>query len=142
MKNLLVLVLVLAVAVGVLGYWRGWFTVTTDGKVDVQVNPAKFTQDREAFSKTFRAKAKATKDEVAGLWTKTERLTGEDKAHAQKELGELNKRHERLEQQLKELEDAGQDRFESIKQDLSKALAEVQKKIEDLTKKLEKGKDQ
>ena len=56
-------------------------------------------------------------------------------------LAELEKKHDRLEQQIKELEDAGQDRFESIKQDLSKTLEEVEKKIEELTKKLEKGKD-
>jgi hypothetical protein len=35
------------------------------------------------------------------------------------------KKHEGLEKKHKELEDAGQDRFESIKQDLSKTLEEV-----------------
>ena len=141
MKKLLVVVLVLVVAVGALGYWRGWFSVTKEGKVDVQVDPAKFKQDKEAFSKTVGEKAKAMKDQVASLWKKSEGLTGDDKAHAEKELGELEKKHDRLEQQIKELEDAGQDRFESIKQDLSKTLEEVEKKIEELTKKLEKGKD-
>jgi hypothetical protein len=60
---------------------------------------------------------------------------------AEKELAELEKKHERLEQQLKELEDTGQDKFESIKQDLSKDLEEVDKKIEELTTKRAKGKD-
>jgi chromosome segregation ATPase len=141
MKKLLVLVLVLVVAVGALGYWRGWFSLTKEGKVDVQVDPAKFKQDKEAFSKTVGEKAKAMKDQVASLWKKSEGLKGDDKAHAQKELGELQKKHDRLEQQIKELEDAGPDRFESIKQDLSKTLEEVDKKIEELRKKLEKGKD-
>jgi predicted nucleic acid-binding Zn-ribbon protein len=59
----------------------------------------------------------------------------------QEELGELKKKHDRLEQQIKELDDAGQSRFESIRQDLSKTLEEVEKKIEELTKKLENGKD-
>ena len=53
----------------------------------------------------------------------------------------MGKKHDRLEQQFKEIEDAGQGRFESIKQDLSKSLEEVEKKIEELTKKLEKGKE-
>jgi hypothetical protein len=35
-------------------------------------------------------------------------------AHAQKELGELKNKHDRLEQQIKELEDAGQDRFDLL----------------------------
>jgi predicted transcriptional regulator len=141
MKKLLVVVLVLVVAVGALGYWRGWFTVTKDGKVDVQVDPAKFKQDREAFSKTVGEKTKSMKDQVASLWKKTEGLTGDDKTQAQKELDELIKKHDRLEQQLKELEVAGHDRFESIKQDLSKTLEEVEKKTEELAKRLAKGKD-
>ena len=112
MKKLLIVVLVLVVAIGVLGYWRGWFSVIKEGKVDVQVDPAKFKQDKEAFSKTVGEKAKAMKDQVAGLWKKSEGLTGDDKAHAQKELGELKDRHNRLEQQIKEL--AAQGRTGSI----------------------------
>jgi TolA-binding protein len=140
MKKFLVFVLVLAVAVGAVGYWRGWFSVTKDGKVDVQSDSAKFKKDKDAFSKSAGEKAKALKDQVANLWNKSEGLTGDEKAQAQKELGELKTKHDRLEQQIKELEDSGQDRFESIKQDLSKNLDEVEKKIEELTKKLEKGK--
>ena len=141
MKKFLVLVLVLVVALGVLGYWRGWFSMSREGKVDVQVDPAKFRQDKEAFSKTVGEKATAMKEQVASLWTKSEALTGDEKAHAQKELAELKKKHDRLEQQLKELEDAGQARFESLKQDLSKSLEEVEKQTQEWMKKLEKGKD-
>jgi len=141
MKKLLIVVLVLLMGVAALGYWRGWFSVTKEGKVDVQVDSAKFKQDKEAFSKTAGEKAKTMKDQVANLWKKSEGLTGDDKAHAEKELAELEKKHERLEQQLKELEGAGQDKFESIKQDLSKSLDDVEKKIGELTKKLDKGKD-
>ena len=141
MKKFLIVVLVLAVALGAVGYWRGWFGVTRDGKVEVQSDPAKFKQDKAAFSKSVGEKARAMKDQVAGLWTKSEGLTGDDKARAQKELGELKEKHERLEQQIKELDEAGEDRFESIKQDLTKSLAEVEQKIEELTKKLGAAKD-
>jgi uncharacterized protein YukE len=140
MMRFLVVVLVLVVAVGAVGYWRGWFNMTNDGKVEVKLDSAKFKKDKEDFSKTAGEKAKALKDQVAGLWTKSEGLTGDDKTHAQAELGELKKKHDRLEQQLKELEGAGQDRFTSIKQDLSKSLEEVETKIEALTKKLDSGK--
>src|SRR5476649_930400 len=133
MKNLLVVVLVLLVGVAALGYWRGWFSVTKEGKVDVQVDPVKFKQDKEAFSKTVGEKAKALKDKVASLWKQSEGLTGDDKAHAEKELAELEKKHERLEKQLKDLAEAGADKFEGIKQDLSKSLEEVEQKIEELT---------
>lgn len=142
MKKVLVFVVVLLVAVGALGYWRGWFSVTKEGKVDVQVDPVKFKQDKAAFGKTVGEKAKAMKEQVATLWKKSAGLTGDDKAHVEKELADLEKKHERLEKQLKELEDTtGPDKFEGIKQDLSKSLEEVEKKIEELTKKLEKGKD-
>jgi predicted metal-dependent phosphoesterase TrpH len=135
-KNLLIFVVVLAVAIGGLGYWRGWFSVSQEDKV--QVDPAKFKQDKEAFSKTAGEKAKAMKDQVASLWQKSEGLTDAEKASAQTELRELQKKHDRLEQQIKELDEAGQDRFESIKQDLSKNLKEVEEKIKESTKKLEK----
>jgi chromosome segregation ATPase len=141
MRNLLIFVVVLAIAVGALGYWRGWFSVTNDGKVDVQVNPSKFKQDKDDFSKTIGEKAKEAKAKLANLWKKTEGLKGDDKAQAEKELSDLEKKHDRLEKQIKDLEDSGQDKFESIKQDLSKSLDEVEKKIEELSKKLEKGKD-
>ena len=140
MRNLLIVVLVLLVGVAALGYWRGWFSVTRDGKVDVQVDSAKFKQDKEAFSKTVGEKAKALKAKVASLWKKSDGLTGDDRANAEKELAELDKKHERLEKQLRELEESGEDKFKGIKQDLSKDLADVEKKIEELTSKLEKAK--
>jgi predicted negative regulator of RcsB-dependent stress response len=141
MKKLLVFVLVLVVAVVAVGYWRGWFSFSKDGKVNVQGDSAKFEQDKEAFSKAAGEKAKSLKDQFASLRNKSEGLTGDDKAQTQKELAELEKKHERLEKQLKELDDAGQDKFESIKQDLTKSIEEVEKKIEELSKKLEKGKE-
>jgi chromosome segregation ATPase len=140
MKRLLVIVLVLVVAGGALGYWRGWFSVTNDGN-GVQTDAAKLKDDQAAFIKTVGEKAKALKDQVAGLRKKSERLTDADKTQVQMELGELTKKHDRLEQQIKDLEDAGSGRFVSIKEDLSKTLADVEKKIEELTKKLEKSKD-
>jgi predicted nucleic acid-binding Zn-ribbon protein len=141
MKKLLVVVLVLLVGIAALGYWRGWFSVTSRGDTDVQVDQAKFKRDKDTFSTTVGEKTRALKSRITSLWTKTEGLTGDEKTRAKKELGELEKKHERLERQLKELEDAGTDKFESIKQDLSRALEDVEKEIEALTQKLAKGKD-
>ena len=132
MRNILIFVLVLAMAAGAVGYWRGWFTVTKDGKVDVQGNPTKFQQDREAFSKSVTAKATALKQRVHSLWEKSDKLSDADK----KELADLKTKHDRLEQQIKELDDAGEDKFDSIKQDLSKTLEDVEKRIEELAKKV------
>jgi TolA-binding protein len=140
MKKLLILVFLLLVAAAALGYWQGWFSVTNEGKVAVAVDSEKFKEDKAAFSKTVGEQAKAMKENVAGLWKKSEGLTGDDKVQAQKELGELEKKRDRLEKQIKDLEDAGEDKFASIQQDLSKTLAEVEKKMEELTKKLDQRK--
>lgn len=142
MMRLMAFVLVLLVAVGALGYWRGWFSLTTKGKVDVQVDAGKFDQDKVDFSKAVGEKATTMKDQLAGLWEKSEGLTGDEKTRAQEELAELEKKHERLEQQIKELQNASQDKFKSIKLDLSKNLEEVEKKIKELTEKLDKGTDE
>jgi len=141
MKNLLVIVLVLLVGIAALGYWRGWFGVTKEGQVGVQVDAAKFKQDKDAFSKTVGEKAKAMKHQVASLLEKSKLLKGDAKAHAETELAELNKKHDRLEKQINEFESAGQGQFETLKQDLSRALEEVEKRIAVLTSKMEKGHD-
>src|SRR5260370_37680017 len=88
MKKLLVVVLVLVVGVGALGYWQGWFSVTKGGKVDVQVDSAKFKQEKAAFSKKVGEQSKSLKDKVAGLLEKTEGLKGDDEAHAEKGLAD------------------------------------------------------
>jgi len=136
----LLFVVVLVVAIGAIGYWREWFTVTRDDKVDVQVDSAKFQQDKEAFRNKVREEAKVVKDKVRNLWKQSDELKGDEKANTEKELAELDKKHDRLEKQIKELDDAGQDKFESIKEDLLKSLEDVQKKFDELTKKLAKGK--
>jgi hypothetical protein len=139
MKNLLFMALVLAVVIGAVGYWRGWFNVTDHGKVEVQVDKSNFNQDKKAFSKSVGEKASAIKAQVERLWDKSNALTGDEKAQTQKELTELKTKHDRLVQQIKELDDAGEDKFESIKKDLSRALEDVEKKSDELTKKLEKA---
>ena len=141
MKNILVAILVLLVAVGAVGYWREWYSVTNEGQIEVQVDSEKVQEDKEAFSKAVGEKTQAMKDQVARLWEESEGLTGDDKVHAQTEIGELKKKQDRLERQIEELEDASKDKFESIKQDLSKALEEVEKEIEELKEKMGRGKD-
>lgn len=140
MKNFLIFVFVLAVAVGALGYWRGWFSVSKeDGKMSVQVHSEKFKQDSAAFSKSVSEKAKVMKGQLANLWEKAKGLTGDNKAQVEKELAELEKKQNRLEKQLQELNEAGEDKFETLKQDLSKSLEETEQKITELEKKLGKS---
>lgn len=133
MKKLLIPVIVLILIVGGIGLWRGWFTVQTD--------PAKFKQDREALSKTFSEKAKAMKTRISTLMKKSESLQGEEKKLIEKELAELQKKHDLIEQQIKEIADSGMDTFGTLERELTQNHDEVEKLIEQITQKLEKGKD-
>ena len=66
MKSVLIGIVVLLVAIVALGYFQGWFGVKKeDGKVKVVTDPAKFKQDRAAFSKLIAEKARAGKNKVA-----------------------------------------------------------------------------
>ncbi len=137
MRNLIVFILVLAVIVGIVGYYQGWFTVNeTDGKTNLQFDKAKFRADRDAFEKTASEKMRVFGDNIANLFKKSEKLKGDEKEGVQAELRELKKTHDRLEKQIQDLGNAAEPKFESIKHDLSSRLEEVDKKIEELTKKL------
>ncbi|MBM4069020.1 MAG: hypothetical protein FJ271_08765 [Planctomycetes bacterium] len=135
MNRLLVFVVIVAIGVGILGYSRGWFDVTKEG--NVAVDREKFEQDKLAFKKMVGERAKALKESVANLWKKT-KLSGADKESAQKELDELHRKHDKLEAQLRELREAGEQRFESLKKDLESELADVEKRSAELMKKLDK----
>src|SRR5579863_8173674 len=137
MKNLAVIILVLLVAIGLLGWYQGWFTVTNkDGKVNVEVDREKIKADRNTFTKAASEKMKAMKDSIAGLAKKSESLKGDEKERVQAEIHDLEKTHDKLEKQISDLSAAAEPRFESIKQDLTKQLEDVDKKIAELTKKL------
>jgi chromosome segregation ATPase len=144
MRNLIIFILLVAVAIGGVGYWRGWFTVDKEGgggHEKVNVNQAKFDQDKKAFSKTVSEDAGKLKSKIENLFEKAKGLTGDEKVKMQKELDDLMTKHDRLQQQIKKLDDVGEDKFKDIEADLKKDLADVEKKIDELSKKLEKGKD-
>jgi hypothetical protein len=141
MKNLLVVLVLLLVAILALGYYRGWFSVTQeDGNVQVQTDSAKFKRDKALFTRLINQRAQDLKDTIAGLRQKSEGLTGDAKTQAEEEVADLEKKRERLEKQLQELESAGADKFETIKEDLGKSLQEVEMKIDRLTRKLDREK--
>lgn len=139
MKRLLIFIVVVLVAVGALGYYRGWFTVDKEAH-QVHVDADKFKKDRDEFTKAVSERAKKMKDAVAGLWSKSKGLTDADKTGAEKELKALEEKHDRIEQQLKELERTGEQNFQGLQEDLNKALTDIETRIGDLTKKLHKEK--
>jgi len=99
----------------------------------------KFEKDKTAFNQMVSEKAKAVKESLSNLWKKTG--TSADKASAEKKLIELEKKHENLETRLRDLQEAGEQRFETLKAALTRELEEVERRTAELTKKLEKQKN-
>jgi hypothetical protein len=129
MKKVLAVLAVVVVVLAVVGFWRGWFTVETskeDGKVhaDLTVNKDKFKQDKAKLKAKAAEKSKALKEQLAGLREKAKGLSGEEKAKADKEIDDLSKKHEGLEAHLKDLEEAGEEKFEHLKKSITSMIEE------------------
>jgi chromosome segregation ATPase len=137
MRNLAVIILVLLVAIGILGYYEGWFTVSEkDGKTNLQFDKNKFKDDMNLFQTKMSEEVGTLKDNIAGLFKKSEKLKGDEKTQVQADLHNLDMDREKLEKQIRALSDAAQPDIASIKEDLTKKLQDVNKKIAELTKKL------
>jgi hypothetical protein len=128
-KKLVALIVVLVIAGVAVAFWRGWFAFETskdDGKVhvDLTVNKEKFKQDKEKLKEKVAEKSKAMKDKLAGLREKAKGLSGEEKARADKEIGDLSRKHESLEAKIKDLDEAGEEKFEELKKSITGAIEE------------------
>jgi hypothetical protein len=127
MGKTLALVLVLLIAIGTIGFWRGWFEFQTnkaEGKVhaDFSVNKEKFKQDKEILKKKVAERSKALKDKLASLRGQAKSLSGDAKAKADREIADLTKSQENLEAKLKDVEEVTEDKFENLKHDLATTL--------------------
>lgn len=137
MRNLAVIILILLVAIGILGYYEGWFAVSEkDGKTNLQFDKDKFKGDLNTFKTKMSDETAELKDKIAGLFKKSETLKGDEKTRVQADLHDLDMERDKLEKQIRALNDAAQPDIASIKEDLTKKLQDVNKKIADLTKKL------
>jgi hypothetical protein len=135
MKNVLIGLVVLIIVVCGLAYWRGWFEPEKQDKggethLGVKVNKDKFKQDKEKFKQEFKVGMKAVQDRLAHLRGKHKDATGDDKAKAEKEIEELTKKHDALDAKAKEIEEATEEKFDALKQDVTKALEEAKKEKE------------
>jgi hypothetical protein len=98
--------LIFILAVGVLGYFQGWFVFTKDpetGKTGVKVNADKFKLDKDAFLKKSGEYAKSAKDKIASMMkSKDAAAKPEDKAAIEKQIADLKQQLEKLEGSLKD----------------------------------------
>jgi predicted nucleic acid-binding Zn-ribbon protein len=122
-KGFVAFVVVLALIVVALGFWRNWFEFGTkkeDGKVhaNLDVNLNKFKADKEAFKKLLGDKAKSVKEDLTSLKNKAKDLTGEAKAKVEREIDSLTKRHEHIENKMTEIEESTEEKFKDLKNSL------------------------
>jgi len=127
MKNFLVTVVVIVIAVGALGFWRGWFDFGSNKHGDkvqanLNIDLNKFKQDKDAFKKTLGDKSKTLKDKLLSLKDKAKGLSGDAKAKAEKEIDTLSKKHETIESKLKEVDDSTEEKFRALKDSLADEL--------------------
>src|SRR6516164_7619211 len=109
MKNLLVVVVVLLIAVCALGFWRGWFEVggrKDEGKAQasLKVDLNKLKEDKDHFKRALSDRAKSMKEKLASLKDKAKNATGQAKAEVENEIASLSKKHESIESKMKEVE--------------------------------------
>ena len=86
MRRLVILALVLVVAVGALGYWRGWFNVTDVGKVEVKVDSVKLKQDKKPSARRSARKPRRRKSRSPSSGKRPKGLMGPTKPIWKKSL--------------------------------------------------------
>ncbi|HLN26928.1 MAG TPA: hypothetical protein VK395_04245 [Gemmataceae bacterium] len=132
MKNLLVLVVLVAIVVLGVGLWRGWFDFggKKEGdqvKANLNVNLTKFKQDKEEFQKILNEKSGGMKKKLAKLKDKAKDLTGDAKVKTEKEIEGLSKKHLDLQSKMKDLEEATEEKLQGLKSSIMKEFEDEPK---------------
>jgi hypothetical protein len=140
MSKIMATLFLIIVIAATLGYWRGWFSVTKNGKLDVQLDRTNFQEDRDAFTTSVREKAVALKADAAKLWHKVDGLSTNEKKEIQNEIDLLNTKHDRIETQIEALNQSKQVQFETLRLDLSTNLTDIDNRLQTLQKKFEPSK--
>jgi hypothetical protein len=141
MKNLIIALVVIAIAVAGVGYWRGWYTFG-DKQHPIVFDKDKFKKDKEAWKTGIADKYKSLKTKIAGKKDKIKESKGEEKARLEKELEDLEKREKAIEAKLKQIDSTEVDEtFNDLKMEVTKDLEETGKDDKDKEKDKDKGKD-
>ena len=116
------LILVLALIVCGVAWYRGWFNVQNNpetGKKELVMHGEKFKADKDAFLKSTGETITKIKDKISGKEAAVKTAKPEDKATLEKELDELKKQRDAIDAAIKKAEaatdEAGLKLDESIK---------------------------
>ena len=108
MRALLVLIIIVAIIAGVVGYQRGWFTFTTashDGKSDVNVtvNKEQWRKDRDEYLQEAKDRLKKLEQQLDELKAKAKNSTGSSRDSINQTVDELNKQYQTAKEEVREL---------------------------------------
>ncbi len=130
MKGFLVVVVILAIGIGAVGYTQGWFKGSVASSKDqtdvtVSVNKEKWRQDRDAFHKQTETRLKDLDQSMDDLKTKAKSATADAKVHYDQAISDLGKQTAAAREDIREMNAATQDRWESIKTRLNASLDDL-----------------
>ena len=121
MKNFISLIVAIAVGVGVLGYFRGWFGLQNDpntGKSTIVVDKDKWQKDHAA-AKTY------LKEKVASLTKQADSATGDEKANLLKQVDAISSEITELDKHHDELGAAGEAKLQELHEKLGRILEKI-----------------
>jgi hypothetical protein len=124
MNKVIVVVIVLLIAVGVLGYTQGWFGSKGFDK-------EKFKKDRDKAQKVLVDKTKAAEKKIKDLTAKHTEAKDDDKAKLQKEIDELTKTVDEMKKRHDELDEKDEAKLEALQKKVQEILDEHEKAKKD-----------
>jgi exopolysaccharide biosynthesis protein len=132
MIKLLAVVVILAVAVVGLGFYRGWFsaeskTGSTGTEVAVNVDHEKFKNDKEQYQKKAEARLKELDAQLEKLTAKSSDATGDTKTQLEKDIETLKGKKEIARKKLGEIQEASAEKWEDFKLGMESTFDDLKK---------------
>jgi hypothetical protein len=130
--RIFVLLVLLLIVAGALGYQRGWFefgaeNTDKESRAGVAIRTDKFKEDKEKLKKFAADKLAAVQEKLNSTRAQAKDLTGEAKVKADKEIEDLTVKQKELETKVKVIEQVTEDRIDSVQKDFEDALKELEK---------------
>lgn len=135
MKSFLILLLVVVVVVGVIAYERNWFTFSAsaqDGSVQINasINSEQWRIDRDEYRQKADAQLAEGSKKLDELKARSANANGEARLALNKAVDDMNRKYQAARADLKELENAGKEQWQSARTKLGQALDDLKRWFE------------
>ena len=135
MRAFMILFILIAVVVGVIGYERHWFTISTESDnehtgVNISINKEPWHKDRDDFHKQADAKLNDMQRKLDDLKARASRADASAGKAMNETIDELHRKYQAARAELQELDQAGQEKWQSAKTKLSEAMDDLRKGVD------------